>query len=127
MNTERRKHRTQMLPEEIELIESIVHAQTHWIGNGPHIDKRMREKQVPGKETFDVLNTGIVVEVNHTDDLCVVFRKNYEDHASCVVVNLPTRWIVTTWRNKTNDQHRTLDMSQYTWKVDLLSVFEGFK
>jgi len=122
----KRKHRKQMSPEEIELIESIVHSQIHWTGLGPHSTRMVQERQVPSKELFDVLKSGKVVEVNHTCDLCVVFRKDYDDHASCVVVNLPTRWIVTTWRNNTNDQHRSLDMSQYTWKVDLLEKFKGF-
>jgi hypothetical protein len=126
MSESKRKHRSQMSPEEIELVEHIVHAQPNWIGNGPHADKRMRDKEVMGSEIFDVLKTGKVVEVNYTHDLCVVFRKDYADHASCVVVNLPTRWIVTTWHNNTNDQHRSLDMSQYVWKANLLDVFKGF-
>ena len=122
----KRKHRQQMTPEEIERIESLVHAQTRWSGLGPHKTKMVQERQVPDKELFDVLNTGRVVEVNHTNDLCVVFRKDYEKYTVCVVANLPTRWIITAWKNKVGDKHRSLDISQYCWKANLIDEFKEF-
>jgi len=125
--TNQRKHRQQMTLREIARVENLVHAQTCWIGDGPHVNTLpLRGREVSVTEAYDTLRTGQVIEVNRNKDLCVLMRKNYADHAVCVVVNLLTKWIVTMWQNRIGDNHSTLDLNQYQWKVDLISELKDF-
>lgn len=123
---ERRKHRRQMQLAEITSVETVVHAQECWIGDGPHVTKRARSKRVDGSDIYHTLKTGEVIEVNDTNDLCILMRKKFGHYAVCVVVNLPTRWIVTSWKNQLHDNHSKLDMSKYRWDVNLCNVMAPF-
>jgi hypothetical protein len=121
----RRKHRKQMRRDEITAVEKLVNSQGKW-EIGPHAFISMAKKGVTEEQVLDVMRTGYVFEVNHNNDLCVAFRKEYGRFAVCVVVSLRTRWVVTAWKNSAKDKHRTLDMSQYKWGVDLTQEMAVF-
>ena len=123
--TDKRKHRKQMKPAEIEAVERLVNAQARWL-IGPHAAERMARKGVNQDQVLEVMQTGYVIEVNQNNDLCVVFRKEYDRFAVCVVASLRTRWVVTAWKNGAKDKHRTLDLSQYQWGVDLSYEMAAF-
>lgn len=133
--TNRRKHRQQMTLREIALIENLVHSQDKWLVTGDHTSRKMSDLGITWDEVTFVLKTGRVIEVNKNRDLCAVFRSDVPiinpNHYPgtrdiCVVVNLPTRWVVTTWCNAITDLHCTLDLSQYRWKVNLVEELRGF-
>jgi len=115
-----------MTLREIARIENLMHRQEHWSDDANHISDRMHSKHITAADVLDVLKTGYVIEVNHTADLCVTMRKDYEDRSVCVVVNLPTRFVVTSWINRTDDVHYTLDMHKYRWRVNLLEELREF-
>lgn len=121
----KRKHRKQMSPDEIAVVEKLVRSQTRWT-LGPHARDRMVAKGVDEARMLDVLKTGYVIEVNRNNDLCVVFRKDFNTYAICVVVSLATRWVVTVWKNGAKDKHYTLDRNKYQWAVNLQQEMAAF-
>jgi hypothetical protein len=125
---DKRKHRAQMTPEEIDSVEVLVHSQpsSSWNFGGSHSEERMRAKGVTREQALETLRVGYLVEVNENKDLCVVFRNDTGKSSVCVVVALRTRWFVTTWRNGKRDLHTTLDTSKYQWNVNMQSVMEAF-
>jgi hypothetical protein len=120
-----RKHRKQMHPGEIAAVEGLVNSEGNW-NIGPHATKKMADKGITTDQVIETLALGYVVEVNHNNDLCAVFRKEYGRFAVCVVVNLPTRWVVTVWKNGARDTHATLDHSKYLWKANIETVMAAF-
>ena len=133
--TNQRKHRQQMTLREIAVIENLIHAQSKWLVTGEHITRKMSDLRISWEDINFVLKTGIVVEVNKNRDLCAVFRANVpvidpETYPGtrdiCVVVNLPTRWVVTVWCNSITDLHSTLDLNNYRWRVNLIEELKMF-
>jgi hypothetical protein len=123
----KRKHRAQMTPAEIQAVEELVHSQpsSSWTF-GPHAAERMKAKGVTYEEAIETLRSGYLVEINENRDLCVVLRNDRGKSSVCVVVSLRTRWFVTTWRNGKRDRHTTLDATKYLWDVDVRSIVEAF-
>jgi hypothetical protein len=128
VSEDKRKHRHQMAAEEILAVEDLVHRQpsSAWNFGGPHVAARMKAKGVSMEEALETLRSGYLVEVNENRDLCAVFRNDTGKSSVCVVVALRTRWFVTTWRNGRCDRHTTLDLTKYTWVMDMGKVMEAF-
>lgn len=125
MPDNKRKHRKQMTAAEIAAAENTVHSQDDW-NIGPHAADKMKAKGVTTEQVLETLCTGSVIEVNHNNDLCAVFRKDFGRYAVCVVINLPTRWVVTVWKNSARDAHATLDCSKYLWNANIETVMAAF-
>lgn len=128
---DKRKHRSQMTPAEIEALETLVHSQPSSFWHfGPHAIERMGPKGVTKEAALETLRVGYLVEIHENKDLCVVFRNdtgpNNARSSVCVVVALRTRWFVTCWRNGKQDNHQSLDLSKYRWGVDVGSLVEAF-
>src|ERR1700674_633204 len=99
-----RKHRKQMNAAEIQSVDSLVKAVTSWVSKG-HYETRSRERSISRLEVYRAISQGSCIEAK--DDSRVVMR-----HADgiCVVVEIPTRKVVTAWYNSPDDQHYTLDL-----------------
>jgi hypothetical protein len=127
MVDDKRKHRFQMEPAEIEAVEKLIHSQPSSVWKfGPHASERMKAKGVTHEDIIETLQSGYLVEINENRDLCVVFRHDVGKSSVCVVVSLRTRWFVTTWRNGRKDRHNTLDRSKYSWNVDVTRIVSAF-
>jgi hypothetical protein len=118
-----RKHAKQMSRTEMAAVRMAVAAVPSWVSRG-HYAVRGRERSITRREVYEAILFGLPGEVNDKDR--VVMR-----HASgvCVVVELPTHTVVTVWYNDPQDQHWTLDISQYRWTVNLVewSRAHGYK
>ena len=122
-----RRHRSQMTPAEIAAVEAVVHRQhpLNW-HIGPHATNKMKVTGVVFNQVIDVLGTGYVVEVNQNNDLCALFRKDYGHFSVCIVINLPTMFVVSVWKNSARDNHATLDHSKYLWNENIETVMAAF-
>jgi hypothetical protein len=110
-----RKHRIQMTEKEIATYELLTHRinPDAWFVRR-HTNERAIEKQIPIDVLPIVLTQGNVIEAR--PDGRVVMRHEMGSNAYCVVANWRTKQVITTWRNDTRDNHKTLDLTLYTWK-----------
>ena len=123
-----RKHRIQMSQLEIDEMESYIHKQEVWanIGNilTRHAKSRMSQWKVNSAEVLGTIRSGKIIEVhcNAYPDVRALLRKEFGKYAVCVVVSLVRKEVVTVFVNQANDNHYTLDHSQYQWKCDLTAL-----
>lgn len=110
-----RKHRKQMNLAEVIAVESKVKSVGSWISKS-HYEVRARERNITRLEVYQAIYQGKVVEAK--DDNRVVMRSV---SGICVVIELTTRKVVTVWYNDPQDQHWTLDLSQYRWTINLVT------
>lgn len=117
-----RKHRVQMNEQEIECAEFVAHSTVGWsFGTNVHLSERMSSKRIIRDDVIDALQAGTVIEAK--DDNRIVMRS---DSGVVAVADLRTKEIVTAWRNSQTDNHSTLDLSEYTWQVDLNRFMRRF-
>lgn len=120
----RRKHRFQMSDMEINLIEGKVHSYSE-LKLSPHALARMNEKDVTEHEIRQTLRYGKLIEVHNNirDDYRALVRLDRKKKAAtCVVISLCTGEVKTAYKNDKDDNHRTLDTSQYLWAQDMAQV-----
>jgi len=98
---------------EIAAIESLIKAVPSWVSKS-HYTVRSRERRIARIEVFQAVRYGEVIEAK--DDNRVVMRHH---SGVCVVLSVPDHTVVTVWYNAPEDQHYTLDLSQYRWSIDL--------
>lgn len=131
--TNRRKHYTQMSAREIACLTCVVRLLGRRGMNGHSLD-RCVEKGITLAEVETVLRTGTLLEVheNFRPDVRAVVRGGTGRDDVCVVLSLCDREVKTVWFNNSLDSHRTLDYTQYQWRVDgaaladSLAVRHGF-
>jgi hypothetical protein len=120
------KHRKQMTAAEIQYTESLVHGIDTWCFDNDHLLARMEQKGVSKKDAAITLRWGAIIRVQ--DDGRVLLRlMNGMRKGVCVVVSLKDFTLVTAWYNKPTDQHTTLDMSEYTWKVNVIEYLRSIQ
>jgi hypothetical protein len=115
-----RKHRTAMSPAEIEYSETLVHGITEWNLMTHHAAERMEQKHIAKQSVVDTLKYGAVIEVNSLGRILIRLMKG-KMKGTCVVVSPKDKSVVTVWYNRGNDNHATVDMSQYGWDVDVIT------
>jgi hypothetical protein len=108
-----RKHRQQMSQAEIATAEAIVHNLSGWDASGIHARREMRNDRLTDNAVLDALTSGQIIEVNSFGR--VVMRSS---KGAVVVAELPNKYVVTAWYNDPRDNHSTLRLNEYTWRVD---------
>jgi hypothetical protein len=118
-----RKHRQQMSPAESAAIESTVRAlAVERIAR--HAFDRMAEKGVSEAHILETLRTGQAIEIhNDANELRVLLRADVIGQwSACVVFSLDRQTVVTVWRNRVTDTHKTLRLNEYQWKVNVCEL-----
>lgn len=118
-----RIHRTQMSAAEIVYTESLVHAIMSWDFSHDHVMDRMVEKKIAKNDIVNTLKYGDVIEVNSLGRVILRLMKG-KMKGTCAVVSIRDRRLVTTWYNDPRDNHKTLDKSEYEWRVDVIKFLE---
>jgi hypothetical protein len=114
----------QMSAAEIKFTETLTHGIDGWDFTDDHILERMEQKGVSKRDLAITLKWGEVIEVN--DRGRVVMRLMTGMRKGVVaVVSIPDRSLVTGWFNKPSDNHKTIDMSEYAWKVNVVEYLRG--
>ena len=123
--TNQRKHVTQMLPTERQMVESFAYTLPFYKGlNNSHIKERKAKWGVSDADILAALWQGEVIEVhaNNFPDVRFVMRYQSGERAICTCASMRGE-VITVWVNRVSDNHYTLDLDQYQWNVNLTSVF----
>lgn len=121
-----RKHSSQMNKSEKQIIRDFV-------SNGKkynytkHAELRKSEKNIADIEVARCISYNDIIEFHFVDDSKrVLLRgKNTENgYHVCVVVDLDTHDIITVYKNRNNDNHFTLDESEYDKSYNLLDYIK---
>lgn len=121
-----RKHRIEMSKTEIVFAETLVRSINEWNFATDHAMERMEQKGVAKQDVLNTLKYGEVIEVNSYGR--VVLRLTLKGKGACiVVVGLRDRALVTTWFNRATDNHKTLNVSEYGWKVNVIEFLRSIQ
>jgi hypothetical protein len=119
-----RIHRKQMTAEQIVFTEALVHNMSEWNFAVDHVMQRMLEKKVTKDAAVNTLKYGEVIEVNDNGRVVMRLMKGMRA-GTVVVVSIRDRVLVTAWYNSPKDNHKTLNLSEYTWKLDVIGYLKG--
>lgn len=123
---ERRKHISQMTPQEITLLKSKFRnikepAYTNYsLG-------RLTQRKIQKKQVVRALRIGELIEyhlVGHHHRVLVRGTASKKGEIVCVVLDTDTKEVVTVFKNKATDHHWTLDSSNYSPKLDILKLLK---
>ena len=113
-----RKHCSQMKERELTVVEEKVKACPFedWRVSG-HLMNRMIQKGINPLEIAEAIMSFSVIEYKlyHEGEERVLIRgiASHEGYQVCVVLNVSKRRIVTAWKNRLDDNHSTIKMSEY--------------
>lgn len=123
-----RKHRDQMTSDEVDFIEYLLYAMSGWVVDSALIHASRRDRDRPDvrvvtrEEVLRAIKTGRVIELNSLGRVLI-----RDTRGVVVVVSLRDRVVITTWKCKPGDNHRTLDRSLYKWKVNAIAYIKGLR
>lgn len=118
-----RKHYTQMIEAERQAVRQAVD-RLQITTNGLHLAERMAEKGITVQAIELAVRHGRVIEVTETHrSYRVLLRHEIGLTAYCVVVSLDDGFVVTAWKNRADDNHRTIRMAEYQWQANLIPLF----
>ena len=120
------KHRTQMSAVEIQYAETLVHSIDGWGLENDHLIARMTAKGVSKRDVAITAKWGEVIEVKSNGRIVLRLMTGMRKGV-VIVVSLHDRMLVTAWYNKPCDNHKTLDLSAYTWKVNVIEYLRSIQ
>lgn len=121
-----RKHRLQFSTEEITYTEKLVHSINEWDFSQDHVLDRMAEKHISKNDIIVTLKWGEVIEINDKGRIVLRLMKGLRKGV-VVVISIRERVLVTAWYNDPRDNHKTLNLSDYNWDVDVIEYLKGKK
>lgn len=113
-----RKHCSQMKERELTVVTKKVKdcPFEDWRVSG-HLMERMIDKGINPLEIAEAIMSFSVIEYKlyHEGEERVLIRgkESHEGYQVCVVLNVSRRRIVTAWKNREDDNHSTIKMSEY--------------
>lgn len=113
-----RKHCLQMTESELTVVTRKVKGCPFddWRVSG-HLMARMIEKGINPLEIAEAIMSFSVIEYKlyHEGEERVLIRgiRSNEGYQVCVVLNVSRRRIVTAWKNREDDNHSSVRMSEY--------------
>jgi len=122
-----RKHVKQMKAAEAAALNAFIKQIAQHVVS-THAAERMAQKDVSAREIENCLKYGEAVEVHNdagTPRAVVRFAYGKPKVAVCVVVELVTGNIITTWKNAGCDNHKTLNLFAYQWPVNVVTLLAG--
>ena len=113
-----RKHCLQMTEGELTVVTRKVKACSleDWIVSG-HLINRIVEKGISPLQIAEAIMSFSVIEYKlyHEGEERVLIRgkESHEGYQVCVVLGVTKKRIVTAWKNRADDNHSTIKMSEY--------------
>lgn len=123
-----KKHRQQMQPGEIAALESFIHSISPVLDG--HTFQRMCEKNIAVVDIENIFKHGAAVEIhNEAEELRAVVRydagKGKKATGVVAVIGLQSGKIITAWRNDGGDNHSTLRITAYQWRVNVAELLQA--
>jgi len=111
-----------MTEREIECAEFVAHSTSGWnLIDSVHLNDRCNSKRITPDDIINALQGGQVIEMK--GDNRIVMRS---DDGFVAVADIRTKTVITAWYNAPSDNHATLDLSGYTWQVDITKFMKMF-
>ena len=127
-----RKHKRQMTKDEIEFVNSVLDRFRTFdvlrnIRLSNHCLREMANDKLGRIRVEDIVRTillGSFFEVNNFgNSFRIVLRHNTcRRFSTIVVLDVINCTIVTCYRNRTTDNHRTIRWNKYRWKANIKEV-----
>jgi len=122
---EYKKHYSQMTKDEADYVLNAVRSNQKFKMH-KHAIERMFQKNITIKAIAETVVKGSVIEVNNNrNDIRVLLTKRVGNERCCVVVGLKSREVITCYWNDATDDNRSIDMTRYTWNVNLKNVVKS--
>lgn len=118
-----RKHVSQMTQDERNALVGFVRSNCPAITSASeHFLDRGKHRVIYFRNAVEAFIHGWPIEVSMSSTgPRTLFR---DEHGICAVLNLRNLLIVTAYYNHPDDQHETMDKSQYAWKVDVVKLLK---
>ena len=120
------KHRKQMSPAEIQYTETLVHSIDGWALTNDHMLAEMQKDCISKRDVAITAKWGEVIAVQSNGRIVLRLMTGMRKGV-VVVLSLADRTFVTTWYNKPTDNHATLRLSEYTWKVNVIEYLRSIQ
>lgn len=123
---EKRKHVSQMTPQEITFLKSKFRHVKEPIYTNYSLG-RLSQRKIQRKQVVRALKIGELVEyhlVGRHHRVLVRGTASKRGEVVCVVLDIFTREVVTVFKNVITDRHWTLNPSNYDNKVDILNIMK---
>jgi len=118
-----KKHIIQMTKEEVKILRDRIRKSINMrrpITLTKHCKDRMNEKNIAMYDMIMVLKDYDLIEYHLKDsDERVLLRgkKDYDGKNICISYSVKEKRIITTYVNKLDDNHNTLDLNNYNEKI----------
>lgn len=120
----RRKHVSMMTAKEIAYVRKLVNEKRTMVALGEHMKERTETRGLTAHDIRGALFYGAIIEVNIKNDFPRALMRgrgaNKQGEVTCLVLDLRTGVIITSYKNKMDDTHETLDASIYTPDMDVI-------
>lgn len=127
MNSSKRKYYLHMTKEEKVFLKRTALEIRNWDMSN-HTKQRMEERGfLNNKDIADVITYGDIIEYHLRNGLSRVLirgNKSYYGYVPCIVFELKSSMIITFYWNSETDDHKTIDMSRYDEKIDIIESFK---
>lgn len=90
-----------------------------------HCIDRMQEKNISSEEMMRVFQSYEIIEYHQRNDshrILIRGKKKEKGRNICLVVELDTGNIITTYANHSMDNHKTLRYEEYDNSIDLIKI-----
>lgn len=119
-----KKHISAFTPAEKTMVISRLQA-VKSLEKCQHCIDRMDEKRISSDEMMRVFSQFDIIEYhqkNNSHRILIRGKTNERGRNICLVVDIYTGSIVTTYANRFDDHHSTLRHEEYDWNVDLEKI-----
>jgi hypothetical protein len=122
------KHGKHISPVEREFLAGKIGNGEKW-NYSSHVFDKVIERGTKQNDIFAAFNDYAIVEY-HTkaNEPRILIRDNVNVGGQniCLILAPISRTIITAYFNDANDNHRTLDMTKYTKKIDVIESYNKF-
>lgn len=118
-----------MTSKEIGEVRKWVNKKRKSYAYGSHTMKRIELRGVTSNEIRGALFHGDIVEVHFKNNFPRVLIRgrgaNKQGEVTCVVFDLSTGAVITSYKNQKDDNHATLDTSAYSKDLDVIASLKA--
>jgi len=117
-----------MSPKELHYLRSEIN-KLNTFDFTDYAQIRMKERNVEPEDVLKSIYYGKVIEAhnNNSQVIRVLLRHQVNEYYICTVIDLFKKSIITVYKNKKEDDHFTLNWSQYEWYVDIVDYISQMK
>lgn len=92
-----------------------------------HLNQRMNQKNISKNEIIKTLKDNEIIEFHYKNSPRILIRGRNDENGYniCLVINLQDYTIITAYKNKISDNHKTLNTTRYSY-VNIKNTLEQY-